>query len=152
MRLPEATRPPPGRGSGSRLRQPPPAGLRTASILRLPVARPLTSPGHRFGKEAGERAQTRGVQPVSSNIAQNYPYSSETESERAATVASSIARTGGLADKVEAESIGLPGETRWWVWKCANRGCPGLLHAAGYARNARAVYTICDTCGKTSLR
>jgi hypothetical protein len=89
---------------------------------------------------------------VSSNIAQNYPYSSETEPERAATVSSAIARTEGLADKVKAESIGLPAEDRWWVWKCTNRGCPGLLHAAGYARNARAVYTICDTCGKTSLR
>lgn len=89
---------------------------------------------------------------MSSNIAQNYPYSSESESERAASVARAVARDTALADKVKAESIGLAGEDRWWVWKCPAQGCPGLLHAAGQARNARAVYTLCDTCGRTYLR
>jgi len=89
---------------------------------------------------------------VSSNIAQNYPYSSETESERGANVAGAIARTEGLADKVKAESIGLPEENRWWVWKCPTPACAGLLHAAGFARSAHAVYSLCDTCGKTYLR
>jgi hypothetical protein len=89
---------------------------------------------------------------VSSNIAQNYPYSSESEGERAASVARTLAGTEGLADSVKAESVGLAQEDRWWVWKCPTRGCPGLLHAAGFARNAHAVYTLCDTCAKTYLR
>jgi hypothetical protein len=89
---------------------------------------------------------------VSSNIAQNYPYTSESEPERAASIARAIAGDAGLADKVGAESMPLAGESRWWVWKCPGRGCPGLLHTVGQARNARAVYTLCDTCGKTYLR
>jgi hypothetical protein len=89
---------------------------------------------------------------VSSNIAQSYPYSSESEAERATTVARVLANNEGLADKVKAESIGLAEKGRWWVWKCPTVGCPGLLHAAGFARNAHAVYTLCDTCGKAYLR
>jgi hypothetical protein len=87
---------------------------------------------------------------VSSNIAQNYPYSSESETERASSIARAFAGDPSLADKVKA--IALGDEDRWWVWKCPGRGCPGLLHTAGQARNARAVYTLCDTCGKTYLR
>ena len=90
--------------------------------------------------------------PVSSNIAQNYPYSSESEAERSATIARALAGDAEMADKVKAESIGLAVESRWWVWKCPNRGCPGLLHTAGQARNAHAVYTLCDSCRKTYLR
>jgi hypothetical protein len=89
---------------------------------------------------------------VASNIAQNYPYSSETEEERAAAVARILAAKEGLGDKVGAESIPRGAEPRSWVWKCAMPGCAGLLHTAGYARNARAVYTVCDTCGRTNLR
>jgi hypothetical protein len=89
---------------------------------------------------------------VSSNIAQNYPYSSESETERAASIARTLAGAQGLADKVRTESVALPAEGRWWVWKCPSRGCPGLLHTAGQARNAHAVYTLCDTCSKTYLR
>jgi hypothetical protein len=89
---------------------------------------------------------------VSSNISQNYPYASESEEERAAQVSRAFGATEGLAAKVEAESLGLPHEDRWWVWKCPAKGCAGLLHTAGYARNARAVYAVCDACGKTYLR
>lgn len=89
---------------------------------------------------------------MSSNIAQNYPYSSESEAERVASLARALAGHEGLADKVKAESIALPGESRRWVWKCPTRACPGLLHEAGFARNARAVYALCDTCGKAYLR
>jgi len=89
---------------------------------------------------------------LSSNISQNYPYSSESEEERAAQVARAFAASEGLAEKVGAEAIGLPQEERWWVWKCPAKDCPGLLHTAGYARTARAVYTVCDTCGRTCLR
>ena len=89
---------------------------------------------------------------MSSNIAQNYPYSSESETERASSIGRAFAADPSLAAKVTAESIALADDDRWWVWKCPGRGCPGLLHTAGQARNARAVYTICDTCGKTYLR
>jgi hypothetical protein len=89
---------------------------------------------------------------VSSNIAQNYPYSSESEEDRAASVARTLAGAEGLADRVAAESEGSFQEGRWWVWKCPARGCPGLLHAAGFARTAHAVYTLCDTCARTYLR
>jgi hypothetical protein len=89
---------------------------------------------------------------VSSNISQNYPYASESEEERAAQIAHAFAANEGLAAKVAAESIAVPDHERSWVWKCPSRGCAGLLHTAGYARNARAVYAVCDTCGKTFLR
>jgi hypothetical protein len=89
---------------------------------------------------------------VSSNIAQNYPYSSESEAERASSIARAFAGDVSLADRVKAESSALADEDRWWVWKCPGRDCPGLLHAAGQARDARAVYTLCDSCGKTYLR
>jgi hypothetical protein len=89
---------------------------------------------------------------VSSNIAQNYPYSSESETARAASVERIVAATEGLAARIAAEAAGLPAEDRWWVWKCPDRGCPGLLHVAGQARNARAIYAVCDRTGNTFLR
>jgi hypothetical protein len=109
-------------------------------------------PGHRLEAEriVGARA-ARGID-VSSNIGQNYPYASESEEERAAQIARVFTANEGLADKVRTEAIALPQERRWWVWKCPTTGCSGLLHSAGYARNARAVYTVCDTCGQTRLR
>jgi len=89
---------------------------------------------------------------MSSNIGQNYPYSSESEEERAAQVASALAANPGLGARVGAESLPLQFEDRWWVWKCPTTACPGLLHSAGYAREARAVFTVCDTCGGTYRR
>ena len=89
---------------------------------------------------------------MSSNIAQNYPYSSESETDRAAAVVAVLSTNEKLAGKVKAESVGLPPEDRWWVWKCPTSGCRGLLHAVGFARNAHAVYTLCDTCSSTYLR
>lgn len=89
---------------------------------------------------------------MSSNIAQSYPYSSESEAERSAAVSQIVAATEGLADKVKAEALETGTEDRSWVWKCPARGCPGLLHSAGVARNARAVYAVCDTCAKTYHR
>ena len=33
------------------------------------------------------------------------------------------------------------------------KGCPGLLHVAGYALDKHALYVVCDgTCGNTYLR
>jgi hypothetical protein len=88
----------------------------------------------------------------SSNLGQNYPYSSESESERAATLDRTLTAHPDLAQRVQSESIPGPREPRSWVWKCPTPACAGLLHAAGFARNVRAVYTVCDTCGQTYLR
>ncbi len=90
---------------------------------------------------------------VSSNVGQNYPYRSETEAERSAAVAALVAAREDLGPKIGAETTPLDANDRWWVWKCPTRGCPGLLHAAGYARDLHAVYVVCDgTCAKTFLR
>ena len=90
---------------------------------------------------------------MTSNVGQNYPYTSETETERSARVAALIAAREGLAGTLAAESTPLDAKDRWWVWKCPTAGCPGLLHAAGYAVEHHAVYVVCDgTCAKTFLR
>ena len=90
---------------------------------------------------------------MTSNVSQNYPYTSEPESERAATVGRLVSERDGLAAKLAAESTPLDANDRWWVWKCPTKGCPGFLHAAGYAAEKHAVYVVCDgTCAKTFLR
>ena len=76
---------------------------------------------------------------MTSNVSQSYPYSSETEAER--------------ADRIAAETTPLDEGERRWVYKCPTAGCPGLLHAAGYALDHHAVFVVCDgTCAKTFLR
>jgi len=98
-----------------------------------------------------ERTSRR--EPVSSNVSQSYPYSSETNEDRAATIARLVAEREGLAATLATESTPLDTNERWWTWKCPTRGCPGLLHAAGYAAEKHAVYVVCDgTCAKTYLR
>jgi len=90
---------------------------------------------------------------VSSNVGQNYPYTSESEADRAARVATLLAEREGLAGVLATETTPLDGNERWWVWKCPTTGCPGHLHAAGYAAERHAVFVVCDgTCGKTFLR
>ncbi len=90
---------------------------------------------------------------MTSNVGQSYPYTSETEAQRAAAIAALVASKEGLADKIKAETTPLDGDERWWVWKCPTPGCPGLLHVAGYAIDKHAVYVVCDgVCGKTFLR
>jgi hypothetical protein len=90
---------------------------------------------------------------VTSNVGQNYPYSSEPEAERAASIERLTGSNEELAGKIEAETTPLDANDRWWVWKCPTKGCPGLLHVAGYARDLHAVYVVCDgTCGKNFLR
>ena len=90
---------------------------------------------------------------MTSNVGQNYPYTSETESDRAAAIARLLGSRDDLAGKLQTESTPLDQNDRWWVWKCPTRGCAGLLHAAGYALDKHAVYVVCDgTCGKTYLR
>ena len=90
---------------------------------------------------------------MSSNVSQSYPYTSETESERAATIGRLLAEREPLAATLSVESTPLDANDRWWVWKCPTNGCPGLLHAAGYASEKHAIFVVCDgTCAKTSLR
>lgn len=90
---------------------------------------------------------------MSSNVGQNYPYTSEPEEARARAIASILEAHPELTDKLATESTPLDSNDRWWVWKCPTKGCSGLLHAAGYAVEKHAVYVVCDgTCGKTFLR
>lgn len=89
---------------------------------------------------------------MTSNISQGYPYSSETEAERAAAVAAILAAREDLAKKVAEESRPLDGNARWWVYVCPAKGCTGRLHVAGYAAEKHAVYTVCDACGKSFLK
>ena len=90
---------------------------------------------------------------MTSNVAQNYPYSSESEADRAATIDRLVSEREELQATIDAGSTPLDGQDRWWVYKCPTRGCPGLLHAAGYAADKHAVFVVCDgTCGKTYLR
>ena len=90
---------------------------------------------------------------MTSNVGQNYPYTSESDAERIAAVASLIADHPDLADKLKAETTPLDANDRWWVFKCPTKGCRGLLHIAGYAAERHAMFTVCDgTCGKTFLK
>ena len=90
---------------------------------------------------------------MTSNVGQSYPYSSETESDRAARIAALLEAQADLKDKLSAETTPLDDRERWWTWKCPTKDCRGILHAAGYARDLHAVYVVCDgTCGKTFLR
>lgn len=97
---------------------------------------------------------------MSSNVSQSYPYTSETEAQRSAAIASAFDRFDGLRDKVAAEATPL-GEVapedhgapaRWWIWVCPKEDYSGRLHVAGYALERKALYTVCDACGSTFLR
>jgi hypothetical protein len=87
---------------------------------------------------------------VTSNISQSYPYSSETEAERAAAVQATLAAHDGLDVTIASDSVPLDAEDQWWTWHHA--GCGGTFHAAGYARDRHAMYVVCDRCGTTALR
>lgn len=92
---------------------------------------------------------------MSSNVAQNYPYASETEAQRATAVERAMAAADGLRERIGSEAIGLgtlEPEQRWWIWVCPADGGTGRLHVAGYARDSHAVYVVCDSCGRTFLR
>jgi len=90
---------------------------------------------------------------VTSNVGQNYPYTSETEAERAQAIARLESEREGLTGTISDQATALDDNARWWVWKCPTQGCPGLLHVAGYAREKHALFVVCDgTCGKTFLR
>ncbi len=92
---------------------------------------------------------------MTSNVGQNFPYSSETESERIAAVELAVERFSALRESIakEATPVGeTPPDHRWFVYVCPVGGFDGRLHVAGYALERHAVYTVCDSCGKTFLR
>ncbi len=90
---------------------------------------------------------------MTSNVGQNYPYTSESDAERATRIESLVAERDGLSDTLAGETTPLDEHDRWWVWKCPTKGCPGLLHVAGYALEKHALFVVCDgTCAKTFLR
>ena len=64
--------------------------------------RPATGSAPRRPQARAARSRT-----VSSNISQNYPYSSESEEERASQIARAFAANAGLADKVRSGAIAL---------------------------------------------
>jgi hypothetical protein len=109
----------------------------------------LPGPAARIGGPAVQRPEVA----VTSNVGQTYPYSSETEADRASAIASLVESREGLEAKLKEETSPVDEHDRWWVWKCPTSGCPGLLHVAGYARDSHALVVVCDgTCAKTFLR
>jgi hypothetical protein len=96
---------------------------------------------------------------LSSNVAQSYPYTTETEAERAAAIDRAVGQFDGLRDKIGAEADPLPDlgpaepgrPHRSWVFVCP-RHIDGRLHVAGYAKERHAMYAVCDQGGETYLR
>lgn len=97
---------------------------------------------------------------MSSNVSQSYPYSSETEPERASAVAATVAKFPEAGTKIAAETDpiedvgpadhGAP--ARWWVWVCPKDDFTGRLHVAGYGKEKHALFAVCDKHGDTYLR
>ena len=54
---------------------------------------------------------------MTSNVGQSYPYSSETNADRAAAIAALVSARDGLAATLGAETTTLDIRERWWVWK-----------------------------------
>jgi hypothetical protein len=96
---------------------------------------------------------------LTSNVSQSYPYSSETDAERASAIAAATGKFATLADTIKAESQPLqfdeaaePGKPhRTWVFVCPQH-VSGRLHVAGYAREKHALFVVCDEGGETYFR
>ena len=96
---------------------------------------------------------------MTSNVAQSYPYTTETEAEREAAIGRATAQFDGLAAKIQEESEPIvptepdePGRpNRTWVFVCPKH-VTGRLHVAGYSRERHALYVVCDEGGETYLR
>ena len=92
-------------------------------------------------------------------MSQSYPYSSETEDQRSAAIATATGKFEGLGDTIKAESQALtydapaePGQPhRSWVFVCPKH-VSGRLHVAGYAREKHALFVVCDEGGETYFR
>ena len=76
---------------------------------------------------------------VTSNVGQNYPYTSETEADRAATDRRARRGAGGLSDTLKAETTPLDANERWWVWKCPTPAAPAPPRRGLRGREARAL-------------
>lgn len=96
---------------------------------------------------------------MSSNVGQNYPYTTETEEQRAAAVARAVDQFADLAERIGRESSPLaelppaePGQPHlFWVFVCPQH-IDGRLHVAGYALEKHGLYTVCDLGGESFLR
>jgi len=96
---------------------------------------------------------------MSSNVAQSYPYTTETEAERAAAIAAAVEKFDGLRDKIAAEADvppdpgpAEPGKPHLsWVFVCPKH-VSARLHVAGYAKERKGLFTVCDAEGETYLR
>ncbi len=96
---------------------------------------------------------------MSSNVSQNYPYSSESDDQRDAAIKAAFEANEGLADRVASESKPLgevvPAENgapvKWWTWVCP-KCIEGRLHVAGYLFDRHGLYVVCDGCGSTFAR
>ena len=96
---------------------------------------------------------------MTSNVAQSYPYTTETEAERSAAIEAATAAFDGLAARIADESTPLPAPdldepgrpNRSWVFVCPSH-VTARLHVAGYARDVHALYVVCDEGGETFLR
>ena len=55
-----------------------------------------------------------------SNVAQSYPYKRESEAERAAAIALTLAAREGLAERLAAEALPYDNaaEDEAWAWRC----------------------------------
>ena len=122
---------------------------RSCAILRLPVAgcAHTTPPPVSLLQRAREAARDLERRPELPVHERDRGRAGRARSPRL------VAEREGLAATLAAETTPLDENERWWVWKCPTKGCPGLLHAAGYAADLHAVFVVCDgTCGKTFLR
>ena len=96
---------------------------------------------------------------MSSNVAQSYPYTTETESERALKIAGAdgAVRWPARQDRGRERAVAYddpeePGRpNRMWVFVCPKH-VSGRLHVAGYARERHALFAVCDEGGETYLR
>ncbi len=80
---------------------------------------------------------------MTSNVSQNYPYTSESEADRAATVQRLLSERDGLAATIEAGATPLDAQDRWWVWKCPTKGCDGpVAHLWIRGRQARPLRRV----------
>ena len=94
-----------------------------------------------------------GVQPCHRTSPRTTPTRARARRSGPARSREPSPRDAGLADKVKAESIGLGAEDSLVGLEVPDTEAARVFSTPpAMARNARAVYTVCDTCGKTFLR
>src|SRR2546423_873468 len=112
-----------------------PAGHRVHAVaprLALSSALPVARCAHDLPPPAMPRAPSvlRRRKSLTSNVGQNYPYTSESEAQRVAVIGRLLAERADLGPKISAETTpfaesaadpadeGDDVDERWWVWKC----------------------------------